>query len=211
MAWQEEADAAPRRVAAKLFKGTITSDGATQDEMAAMLAIGHHPNLTAPLGRVADHPEGVEGLVMPLLPEGWKALAGPPSLESCTRDAYDPALRLPWPAALRLAQGAAEALGHLHARGLIHGDLYAHNLLWDGAAGQSVLSDFGAAAFCPRQADPLALQGVEMRAFGILASEIAALCDEASRPLADLASLCMQPEIGARPTMAAVSAELARL
>lgn len=202
---------ARRPVAVKLFKGRMTSDGAAADEMAAMLAAGTHPRLTTPLGMVTGHPTGAAGLVLPLLPEGWRALAGPPSFDSVTRDVYDPALRLSREAALALARGSAAALAHLHARGLVHGDLYAHNLLWDGAAGDCLLSDFGAAALCPAGVDAGALQRVEVRAWGILAAEIAARCEEGLPGLVTLAETCLQPEIAARPPAAALAAALARL
>ena len=44
---------------------------------------------------------------------------------------------------------AAEACAHLHARGILHGDLYGHNILWDGTDGAAVVSDFGAASTLP--------------------------------------------------------------
>lgn len=63
--------------------------------------------------------------------------------------------RLPGRLARHPAGAAAAGAGGRHgggaparARGLLHGDLYAHNLLWDGTDGQAVLSDFGAAS-CP--------------------------------------------------------------
>ncbi|MCB8880826.1 protein kinase [Acidisoma cellulosilytica] len=211
MLWKAADPAAAQPVAVKLFKGRMTSDGAALDEMAAMLAIGQHPHLTAPLGAVTGHPEGVDGLVMPLLPESWRPLAGPPSFETCSRDVYDPALRLDRAAGLRLALGVAEATSHLHARGLIHGDLYAHNILWDGERGEAVLSDFGAAAFCPSGAKPADLQLVEMRAWGILAAEIADRCTDGFPALQDIATRCQQPDLTTRPLMDAVCADLRSL
>jgi len=86
---------------------------------------------------------------MPLLPAHWGPLAGPPSLASCSRDIFSPGLRLEPEAALRMARDIAAAVAHLHRRGILHGDLYAHNTLWDGAAGEAVLSDFGAACALP--------------------------------------------------------------
>ncbi len=93
-AWRPEGTGEARPVALKLFKGAMTSDGLPEREMAACLAAGAHPHLTGGLGRLADHPDGTQGLLMPLLPEGWRVLAGPPSLESCSRDVYEPGLRL---------------------------------------------------------------------------------------------------------------------
>lgn len=211
MLWQATDGAGSQPVAVKLFKGRMTSDGAAMDEMAAMLAIGHHANLTAPLGAVACHPQGMDGLVMPLLPGGWRPLAAPPSFASCSRDVYDPALTFTRETAQHLATGIAQATRHLHARGLIHGDLYAHNVLWDGEGGDAVLSDFGAAGFYPPGTDHAALQRIDIRAWGILAAEIAARCPDGFPELQALADECQQLNAPGRPLMDAVCAQLARL
>lgn len=210
MIWQPD-EGTQQFVAVKLFKGRMTSDGAAMDEMAAMLAIGQHPHLTAPLGAVADHPESAEGLVMPLLPEGWRALAAPPSFATCSRDVYDPDRTFTRNSSLRLAQGIAEATRHLHVRGLIHGDLYAHNIIWDGARGDAVLSDFGAAGFYPPAADHRCLQRVDVRAWGILAAEIAGRCAGGFPELQALADDCQQPGTPTAPLMDAVCARVASL
>ena len=197
--WRRGADARP--VAVKLFKGAMTSDGLPEREMAACLAAGAHPHLAGALGRVADHPDGTAGLLMPLLPEGWRALAGPPSLASCSRDIYDPALRFAPEVALRIARGVASAAAHLHAGGLSHGDLYAHNVVWDGAVGDAVLSDFGAASALPGGEAREAWAGVEVRAFGLLLGELLDRCDGLAA-LRDLERACTAPDARARPAMA---------
>lgn len=199
---------APRPVALKLFKGTMTSDGLPEREMAACLAAGVHPNLTVGLGRLTGHPEGRQGLVMRLLPAHWRALAGPPSPSSCSRDVYDPGLRLEPEAAFRLARGAASASAHLHARRLSHGDLYAHNILWDGAAGESSLSDFGAASVLPEGEAGEALRRIEVRAFGLLLGELLDRCPDAGEALRALEQACVRPDPAARPLMAEVVALL---
>jgi len=76
------------QVAVKLFKGAVTSDGLPRCEMAASLAAGTHPNLIKVMGKVADHPSGIAALVMELIDPAFANLAGPPSLDSCTRDVY---------------------------------------------------------------------------------------------------------------------------
>ena len=189
-----------RPVALKLFKGSMTSDGLPESEMAACLAAGAHPNLVGALGRLAGHPQGQQGLLMPLLPPGWRVLAGPPSPESCTRDIYPPATRLAPEVALRIAADVGSAAAHLHAAGLLHGDLYAHNTLWDGEAGQAVLSDFGAASFLPGGAEAGPLQRIETRAWGILLGELLDLCDAPpSAPLQALQQACTAAAPSARP------------
>ena len=205
--WHDPAAAAPRRVAVKLFKGAMTSDGLPDREMAAALLAGDHPHLAGALGRIAGHPEGAAGLVMPLLPAGWRALAGPPSLASCTRDVYDPALRLTPAVALRLAGGIAAAAAHLHARGLMHGDLYAHNILWDGATGAGALTDFGAASGLPPGAAGAAWRRVEVRAFGLLLGEVLDRCGAVAPALHGLVAACTGPA-RERPAMAEVADRL---
>jgi 23S rRNA-/tRNA-specific pseudouridylate synthase len=131
-------------VAVKLFKGAVTSDGWPHSEMAACIAAGAHPTLIAAQSRIDGHPEGTEGLVMALVDPSFRTLAGPPSLASCTRDVYaDDARNGPPIVALRIARDIASAMQHLHARGILHGDLYAHNILWN-AQGGGRLGDFGA-------------------------------------------------------------------
>ncbi len=122
------------------------------------------------------HPEGRAGLVLPRLGPGWRPLAGPPSMASCTRDVYDPALRLSAGQAQHIVTQVAAALAHLHARGLTHGDLYAHNLLVDGQGGV-LLSDYGAASWCP-PGDPdraALLRTIDRRALAVLQAELALL------------------------------------
>ena len=194
-------------VAVKLFKGRMTSDGLPEREMAACLAAGRHPNLTGALGRIEGHPEGVQGLLMPLIPEGWRVLAGSPSLESCSRDVYAPDLALAPETALRIAASVARAAAHLHDRGVLHGDLYGHNTLWDGRTGAAVLSDFGAASLLPAGAAGAPWQRVETRAWGLLLGELLDRCAEKPAGIADLRALeraCRQPDPRARPSMAAV-------
>ncbi len=214
--WAQQ-DGSVRPVAVKLFKGEVTSDGWPHSEMAACIAAGAHPNLIAVEGRVQDHPEGTSGLVLALVDPRFRNLAGPPSLDSCTRDIYADDAGWPVATALRLARGIASAAAQLHARGIVHGDLYAHNILWDGV-GNGLLGDFGAASFLPPDnADQaLALQRIEARAFGLLLGELRSRCrpaDDAERAVlerwAALERRCTQPEAAARPRLTEIALALA--
>ena len=190
-----------RAIALKLFKGAMTSDGLPEREMAACLAAGEHANLTGALGEVAGHPDGTLGLLMPLLPDHWRVLAGPPSRATCSRDVYDPDLTLDLDVALQIARDVGTGAAHLHARGLSHGDLYAHNTLWDGTTGQAVLSDFGAASFLPDGGDA-GLERLEVLAWGRLLGELLDLCrDAAPARLRALQAQCTAPRPSARPRM----------
>ncbi|WP_459206080.1 leucine-rich repeat-containing protein kinase family protein [Pseudomonas sp. MLB6B] len=189
-------------VAVKVYKGALTSDGSPQAEMSACLAAADHPHLVEVLGRVDDHPEHMPALVMHRIDSHWRNLAGPPSLDSCTRDRYDTALRLGLPALLRLLAGVASAAAHLHATGLLHGDLYAHNILF-APNGQCLLTDFGAASFHPAsEASGQALEALEVRAFGILMHELLDLDQHVDAELQALAEHCMQAAVEQRPRFA---------
>lgn len=166
-----------REVAVKLFKGQMTSDGLPHSEMAACLSAGRHPQLLPVIGPLQAQPGEPDGLLLELLEPRFRVLAGPPSLASCTRDCYAPEQRFSAGQVLALAGGVAGALAHLHQRGILHGDLYAHNLLVDGH--DCRLSDFGAASFfTPGSVQGAALQRVESRAFGILLEELLQRCPE---------------------------------
>jgi hypothetical protein len=198
-------------VALKLFKGAMTSDGLPAREMEACLAAGTHPALTGAVGRLDGHPESAEGLLLRLLPPHWTVLAGPPSLASCSRDVYDPDLRLDPARTLRIARSVAEAAAHLHGRGLIHGDLYAHNTLWDAETGAAVLSDFGAASALPDGPEGAALARIEARAFGTLLGELLDRCDAPSVELRSLEQACTQPDPIRRPVLTEVVAALGQM
>ncbi|QGM44347.1 leucine-rich repeat-containing protein kinase family protein [Methylocystis heyeri] len=209
--WSRPGGCEAEAVALKLYKGSMTSDGLPSCEMAACLAAGDHPNLIGTLGRLTDHPDGAEALVMPLLPAHWRVLAGPPSLESCSRDVYDPALGLSVDSALEIARCTAAAAAHLHERGIMHGDLYAHNTLWDGETGKAKLSDFGAACALPHGPEGEAWRRVEVRAWGLLLGELLEQCAPHAgglEKLRELEALCVQPDSRARPLMDDVTATL---
>ena len=190
-------------VAVKVFNGALTSDGLPQCEMAATLRAGQHHNLIPVHGVVTDHPEGVSALVLALIAPRFATLAGPPSLDSCTRDVYAPGLRLAWPHVLGMAQSIASAARHLHAQGLMHGDLYGHNILHDGQ-GTALLGDFGAASWVAPAHAP-SLERLEVRAFGCLLEELLAhgvpSLEEAPwwAVLTHLAGRCLSDNMVTRP------------
>lgn len=211
-AWRRAPDGVTS-VAVKLFKGSVTSDGLPRSEKAACIAAGSHPNMIAVAGKISGHPEGKSGLVMALVDASFGNLAGPPSLDSCTRDIYPEATRFSLPVVLSMAQGIAAAAERLHDRGIMHGDLYAHNMLWNGR-GDCLLGDFGAASFIPRANGQRAeaLQRIEVRAFACWLEELLERCDAAPDSLGKLKELqqcCAQADVGARPLFAAIRQALA--
>jgi len=195
-------------VAVKVFKGAMTSDGLPAQEMAACIGAGKHPNLIPVLGAIPDHPDRLPALVMELMDPALRNLAGPPSFASCTRDVYADAQQFSTGSVLGIARGIASAAAHLHARGIMHGDLYAHNILHCDK-GSAVLGDFGGASrFTPGTALALSLQRLEVRAFGCLLEELLERCPEKLPAVRALAADCLQPAPDLRPLFAEVVARL---
>ncbi|AGL85784.1 protein kinase domain protein [Pseudomonas protegens CHA0] len=214
--WQP-AGQPPRAVAVKLYKGEMTSDGSPLHEMNACISAGLHPNLIRVEGRILDHPQGQNGLVMQLIDKSFANLAALPSLDSCSRDIYPDDARFNADVTLGIARGIASVGAHLHAQGITHGDLYGHNTLWN-AQGDCLLGDFGAASFHAQDdtVQSRALQRLEVRAFGILLEELLERGDGSlslgqQQKLAALVQRCCQPEVLARPGFTQVCEELAGL
>jgi Protein tyrosine and serine/threonine kinase/Leucine rich repeat len=167
----------PTDVAIKIFKGAMTSDGAPADEMNACLAAGGHPHLVGALGKIGDCPDDGSGLILSLIPPDYQNLGNPPSLDSCTRDTYAVDTSFTVAMILQIAIGISSAAAHLHTSGIMHGDLYAHNIMTDDR-GDCLLGDFGAASSYDRT-DPiasLALERLEIRAFGCLLEDLLVRC-----------------------------------
>jgi len=166
-----------KEVAIKIFKGEITSDGLPADEMAASLAAGCHDNLVNVLGKLSNEPQGKLGLVFSFIPPHYKSLGQPPSFDTCTRDTYSASASFSLPVILRITIGIASAAAHLHAKGIMHGDLYAHNILVN-ETGDSLLGDFGAASFYDKSdvVRGQALERLEVRPFGCLLEDMLDRC-----------------------------------
>lgn len=210
--WQGgSADRAYKAVAVKVFKGEVTSDGLPADEMAASMAAASHPNLMQVLGKISGHPQQKKGLVLDLVPPTYKILGSTPSFASCTRDVYPEDTRFSWQQAITIATGIADAALHLHARGILHGDLYAHNILTDSTA-YPLLGDFGAATLYQKadSAKALLLERLEVRAFGCLLEDLlehlAPLSgiEESVEALIQLKKACMHEDVSQRPGFATI-------
>ncbi len=198
------------RIALKFYKGAMTSDGLPEREMEAALAVGAHPNILGGFGRVDDHPSGAACLLLPLIASHWRVLAAPPSLETCSRDIYDPSMVLPSGAAYWIARSIAAAGTHLAASGLLHGDLYAHNIHWDGGRGDAVLGDFGAASRYPAGPAGASLEALDVLAWGILAGELLdrAPAGESNQALDQLRHAATAPRAATRPGFAEILQEM---
>ncbi len=199
--WRHEHQS-PEIVAVKLFKDSLTSDGLPSCEINANILAGEHDNLVGIKGVICNHPQGTLGLVMPLLNADLSILANPPSFESCSRDIYPDGMKYSQQNILNIATGIASAVLHLHAQGMTHGDLYAHNTLWNHQ--NAVLSDLGGASFLPLDNQELThdLQRLESCAFGVLLEELLSHSEmepDISAALWRLQKECTSAEIYLRP------------
>jgi len=187
-----------KEVAVKLFKGSVTSDGYAKDEMQAYMSTGEHEHLIKVLAKIDD--DDSLGLVLELIPPRYTNLGYPPSLVSCTRDLFEEGKNLSIEAVYTVVKAILSASSHLHSLGLMHGDLYAHNILIDEEH-HCYLGDFGAASFYDK--GNRRYEKVEVRAFGCLIDDLLGLCCEKEdllyRTLEELRARCMHANIHERP------------
>ena len=193
-----------KEVAVKVFKGKITSDGLPQEEMDINISMGQHKHLVDVLAKVVGHPEEKDALLLELIPSCFVNLGLPPTLESCSRDVYPKGFSLSFTHILKILKGMADATQHMHKRGIMHGDFYAHNIMID-ANGNSILGDFGGASyFEPKELQIRnGLERLEVRAFGCLIEELIEISKhdnhEDKETLITLKERCMQQETSKRP------------
>ncbi|MFY8021405.1 MAG: leucine-rich repeat-containing protein kinase family protein [Bacteroidia bacterium] len=189
-------------LAVKIFKGQVTSDGFPETEMNICLLLGQVPNLVEVKGRIINHPDGKEGLLMGLIPGNYKNLGNPPSFESCTRDVFDVYTNFSLHQIHTILLGIARVARHFHKLGISHGDLYAHNILYNEQA-EHLLGDFGAGTFYDTQS-PLAelIEKVEVRAFAFLIDDFLQNTNEPPSvlsPYYELYDQCSQERVEQRP------------
>eukprot|EP00934_Nitzschia_sp_Nitz4_P006907 Nitzschia sp. Nitz4//scaffold344_size17659//260//1594//NITZ4_008807-RA/size17659-snap-gene-0.30-mRNA-1//1//CDS//3329548600//6897//frame0 len=168
-----------KSVAVKTFLGHLTSDGSPQDERQISVEMASL-NDTALIQLLGQTPHGA--LVMELL-QGYKALAGPPSLDTCSRDIYPKDFSLPHSFAWEIAMNLLRVLFELHTViGICHGDFYGHNILLCMREHKVKLSDFGAAFFYDIGSEyGNLIHTVELRAYEVLVKELSQIATDANQ------------------------------
>ena len=207
-----------KNVAIKIFKGEMTSDGLPQDEMDINISIGVHENLIDVFAKVLSHPEGKDVLMLELIPSSFFNLGLPPSLDSCTRDIYPPDFKLSTQASLKILKAMANAAVHMHQKGIMHGDFYAHNIMIDKNY-NSILGDLGGASYYKTEELEICsiLEKLEVRAFGCLIEELLYLCskdnqdDNIRESLLQLQILCLNNILKKRPSFNQILKQLNKL
>jgi hypothetical protein len=199
-------------VAIKLFKGEVTSDGYPEDEINTCLSIGNQKNLVKVLGKIKNHPQKTSGLVFELIPPNYFNLGHPPNFETCTRDTFT--IKYTFDHTLIILKNIANACHHLHSRGIMHGDLYAHNTLID-EQGNTILGDFGAASIYDLKSNHThKFEKLDVRAYGYLIEDLLLnLLDDNSflehkERLKKIKNDCLKTEIINRPSFSEIINEL---
>ena len=175
--WNTPQPQFPEDIAVKVFKGKITSDGYPQDELQACLQVGYHPNLVSSVAQVKE--ENYLALVMTLIPESYQNLGLPPCFKSCTRDTFPLGFNIPIQLISRIVNQMQDVFAHMHKNQVCHGDLYAHNTLFD-SQGNIIFGDFGAATsyqmLTPAQQGKV--KNIEHKALKHFIDDLLSICSE---------------------------------
>jgi len=178
--WNDKQTQFPNDIAVKVFKGEVTSDGYPEDELQACLQVGEHPNLVKSLAQVKeDLSSGGKylALIMNLIPAHYKNLGLPPCFKSCTRDTFPQGFNLPINIITKVVMQMEDVFTHLHNNKVCHGDLYAHNTLFDDQ-GNIIFGDFGAATSYQMltPAQQTKVQQIEQRALHYFIEDLLSIC-----------------------------------
>jgi protein kinase-like protein/Leucine Rich Repeat (LRR) protein len=170
----------PKDIAVKVFKGEVTSDGYPDDELQACLKVGNHPNVVQSLAQVNE--DGYLALIMNLIPSHFRNLGLPPCFNSCTRDTFSPDFTLSVEHIDKIVKQMEEVFVHLHSNQVCHGDLYAHNTLYDEEA-NIIFGDFGAASMYHMltEAQQACIKQIEHRALCHFIDDLLSICAEDNR------------------------------
>lgn len=175
--WNQQQTNFQDEIAVKVFKGEVTSDGYPQDELQACLKVGNHPNLVKSLAQVNE--EGYLALIMSLIPAHYDNLGQPPNFDTCTRDTFPEGFSLSIEQIKKMVEQMENVFIHLHENQVCHGDLYAHNALFDDDA-NIIVGDFGAATMYHMLNDEQQEQvkQIERRAFHYFIEDLLSVCIE---------------------------------
>jgi len=178
--WNTPQACFPDDIAVKVFKGEVTSDGYPEDELQACLKVGHHANLVQSIAQVNE--QDYLALIMNLIPPHYNNLGLPPCFKSCTRDTFAPDFRLSIAKIEKIVAQMQEVFTHLHENQVCHGDLYAHNTLFDEQA-NIIFGDFGAATMYHMLNDQQQqkIKQIEARALSYFIDDLLSICAEQDR------------------------------
>lgn len=179
--WKNKPPHLPADIAVKIFKAGITSDGYPQDELQSCLQAGKHPNIVSSLAQVNE--SNNKALIMSLIPAHYKNLGLPPTFQSCTRDTFANGFSLPISLVSKIVRQMSEVIQYLHTNLVCHGDIYAHNTLFDENRGDIIFGDFGAASRFQMLSDwqQQKIKQIEQRALTHFIEDLLNICHEADK------------------------------
>lgn len=174
--WCDSQSNFPNDIAVKVFKGSVTSDGYPKDELRACLQVGLHPNLVQSIAQVNEN--NYLALIMSLIPAHFKNLGLPPTLKTCTRDTFPEGFNLSINLITEIINQMESLFEHIHSAHVSHGDLYAHNILFD-EQGNIIFGDFGAASCYQhlKTEQQQLIKKIERRALGHLIEDLLSICN----------------------------------
>lgn len=178
--WTNKQSTFPDDIAVKVFKGEITSDGYPEDELQVCLKTGNHANLIRSLAQINE--KGFLALIMNLIPAHFNNLGLPPSFKSCTRDTFPKGFTLTINQIQKITKQMVDVFEHIHSKQVCHGDLYAHNTLFDEQA-NIIFGDFGAASMYHMLTDDqqASIKEIERRALFYFIDDLLNICVEEDR------------------------------
>lgn len=202
-------------IAVKVYKGAITSDGKPTDELAVhkhlLYTTNQNPNIDNEkntktvmkmIGEVINHPHHQQVAIFPLLDLSKYSVFGlPPSFSSITRDCFPMNYHFYNLRYIKqILLDIAHACEYLRSAGVVHGDIYAHNILLqfeqvfngrdsDDNSPVAILSDFGASWIISETLSAVGgqeflahvevrLEEVEVRAYGCFLDDVLARVHE---------------------------------
>lgn len=178
--WTNKQPGFPDEIAVKVFKGEVTSDGYPEDELQACLKTGNHENLVRSLAQVNE--QGYLALIMNLIPSNFINLGLPPCFQSCTRDTFKTGFTLSIKQISKIINQMESVFDHLHSNQVCHGDLYAHNTMFDESA-NILFGDFGAATMYHMltSEQQKLIKVIERRALNHFIEDLLSICNEQER------------------------------
>ncbi len=189
-------------IAVKLYKGDVTSDGYASDEIAAYLELEKHPHLIDVLGSFS----GKLALALELIPKNYTNLGFPPDFDTCTRDTFEDTFDIE--SIYKIAKAISSVGEHFHKHNLMHGDLYAHNILINENS-HCYLGDFGAASFYE---DDERYEKIELRAYGCLLDDLLSRSKDTEHKMYKQLSMirdnCMSEDFNKRSSFKTISKDL---
>lgn len=222
--WKKQPDAlldSDLDIAVKIFKGSVTSDGYPQDELDCCLAAGEDQNLIKVLAQLDQSDQDKKlGIVMELISVDFFNLGLPPSLKTCTRDTFKEETNINLEHIAKIISAITATVENLHANGVSHGDVYAHNTMINKHA-DVLLGDFGASTNLSSlpSSQRSAMAAIEVRALGCLLDDLLSLESTKAKNendteilsrLKSLADNCLQADLASRPSFETMQEQIHR-